>query len=167
MLSGKYLDPDFPVPEARLNKFPGFYSRYRTPECNECTARYAKIATSVSDVTRRDVTCIQPRSIYSLFGRVIYHTHRQSAPLPLLQSTRALPLNITILFYCCFLFRSNQRRTGPQVDNMNISRIDLGRILQQRSWRLVQSVAAGLSSFSFFVAVFDSVGAFTRGSRMV
>lgn len=50
VLSGKYLDPDFPVPEARLNKFPGFYARYRTPECIECTARYAKIAADVSDV---------------------------------------------------------------------------------------------------------------------
>lgn len=48
VLSGKYLDPDIPVPEARLNKFPGFYARYRTPECNECTARYAKIAAEVS-----------------------------------------------------------------------------------------------------------------------
>ncbi|CAM9184606.1 unnamed protein product [Pylaiella littoralis] len=47
VLSGKYLDPDVPVPEARLNKFPGFYSRYRTPECNESTARFAKIAAQI------------------------------------------------------------------------------------------------------------------------
>eukprot|EP00903_Cladosiphon_okamuranus_P016715 g15407.t1 len=47
VLSGKYLDPDLPVPEARLNKFPGFYARYRTPECIECTARYAKIAADI------------------------------------------------------------------------------------------------------------------------
>lgn len=49
VLSGKYLDPDVPVPDARLNKFPGFYARYRTPECIECTARYAKIAADVSE----------------------------------------------------------------------------------------------------------------------
>ena len=51
VLSGKYLDPDFPVPEARLNKFPGFYARYRTPECIECTAKFAKIAAEVSEAT--------------------------------------------------------------------------------------------------------------------
>ncbi|CAM9186000.1 unnamed protein product [Hapterophycus canaliculatus] len=53
VLSGKYLDPDVPVPEARLNKFPGFYERYRTPECNECTARYAKIAEEASGLSAR------------------------------------------------------------------------------------------------------------------
>lgn len=40
------------MPEARLNKFPGFYERYRTPECIECTARYAKIAADVSTLAR-------------------------------------------------------------------------------------------------------------------
>jgi len=90
-LSGKYLDPDYPVPEARLNKFPGFYERYRTPECVECTARYAKIAADVSrlgnvpvpPLTRRqnksccvvvDFTCVS-RPIRVLSRREVLRLH--------------------------------------------------------------------------------------------
>lgn len=70
VLSGKYLDPDFPVPEARLNKFPGFYARYRTPECIECTARYAKIAADVSGMHPIPVKL------------AAYHAHRRTTTVP-------------------------------------------------------------------------------------
>lgn len=47
VLSGKYLNPEHPVPNARLNRFEGFMGRYRNEECVEACTQYAQIADMV------------------------------------------------------------------------------------------------------------------------
>lgn len=49
MLTGKYLNPEQPVPNARLNKFDGFMGRYRNEESVEACTQYAQIAEMVRD----------------------------------------------------------------------------------------------------------------------
>ncbi|CAM9523043.1 unnamed protein product [Laminaria digitata] len=47
VLSGKYLNPEKPVPNARFNRFKGYMERYQNEECTEACVQYAKIAEMV------------------------------------------------------------------------------------------------------------------------
>ncbi|CAN0532673.1 unnamed protein product, partial [Laminaria digitata] len=44
VLTGKYLNSEHPVPNARLDKFEGFMGRYRNEESVEACTQYAQIA---------------------------------------------------------------------------------------------------------------------------
>lgn len=49
-MSGKYLNPEKPVPNARFNRFKGYMERYQNEECTKACVQYAKIAEMVREI---------------------------------------------------------------------------------------------------------------------